>query len=85
MTVFRDIAFAMTEYRTDGFVIPLFIVADEIFPVPFLLVGYDFGELIDFELLVLWRMGIIESPLPERDISTDKIKKLTNYFILVLN
>ncbi len=35
----------------------------------------DFGKLVNHELLVLWRMGSIESPLLNRDISADKICK----------
>lgn len=30
-------------------------------------------KLVNFKLLVLWRVGIIESPLLERNISADKI------------
>ena len=33
----------------------------------------DPGELIHLELLVLGRMGIIEGPLLERDISADEV------------
>ena len=73
MAVFWNITFNTTEYGFDGFMIPLFIVRNEIFPVPFLLVGYDLRKLIDLELLVFWRVRIVESPLFERDISTDKI------------
>ena len=60
-------------------------VACEVFPVPVLLIGYDFGKFINLKLLVLWRMGIIESPLLKRDISTDKVNKPANLFMLVLN
>jgi len=31
------------------------------------------GSLLNFKFLVLWRMGIIESPLLERNVSADKI------------
>ena len=84
-TVFRNITFAMTEYWFNGFVITLFIVADEILPIPFLLIGYDFWELINLKLLVLWRVRIIESPLLKRNVSTDKVKKYANNLLLVLN
>ena len=33
----------------------------------------DLWELIHLELLVLGRMGIVESPLLERDISADEV------------
>jgi len=72
-TVLRYIAFAMTEYWFDGLMITLFVVRYKILPVPFLLVGYDFREFINLEFLILWRVRIIEDPLLERDISTDKI------------
>ena len=53
--------------------IALLVIKDEIFPVPVLLIGYDFGKLINLELLILWRVGIIKGPLLERDVSTDKV------------
>ena len=53
--------------------VALLVVRDKVFPVPVLLIGYDFGKFINLKLLVLWRMGIIESPLLKRDISTDKV------------
>ena len=34
---------------------------------------FDDREFIYFEFLVLWRMGIIKSPLFKRDISADEI------------
>ena len=47
-------------------------VRDVIVVVPFLVID-DLWKFINFELLILWRMRIIESPLFERDISTDKV------------
>ena len=47
-------------------------VRDVIVVVPFLVID-DLWKFINFELLIFWRMRIIESPLFERDISTDKI------------
>ena len=35
--------------------------------------GFDDREFIHFKFLVLWRMGIIESPLFERVVSAVKI------------
>ena len=70
---------------TNGLVVALLVVRDKVFPVPVLLIGYDFGKFINLKLLVLWRMGIIESPLLKRDISTDKVNKPANLFMLVLN
>lgn len=65
--------------------VALLVVRDKVFPVPVLLIGYDFGKFINLKLLVLWRMGIIESSLLKRDISTDKVNKPANLFMLVLN
>jgi hypothetical protein len=84
-TVFRDIAFYTAKYRPDGFVVTFFVVRNKIFPIPILFVRDDFGKLIYFEFLIFWRMGIIKSPLPERDISANKVNKPTNLFMLVLN
>ena len=83
--MFGNIAFTVTKDRFNGFVITLFIVADKILPIPFLLVGYDFRELINLKFLILWRVRIIKNPLLKRDVSTNKVKKLRNNFILVLN
>jgi len=60
-------------------------VRNKIIPLLGLFVGYDSRAFINLEFLALWRVGIIENPLLEWNISTDKIKKLANYFILVLN
>ena len=84
-TVFWNIAFYSAEYWTYGFVIAMLVIRDEILPVPVLLIGYDFRKLINLEFLVLWRMGIVKSPLFERDISTNKINKPADLFMLVLN
>ena len=72
-TVFRDTGFRATIHRFDFLVITLVIVVDEIFPVPVLSMMDNDGKFINLELLILGRMGIVESPLFERDISTDKI------------
>ena len=81
----RNITLHPAKDRTNGFVVTLLIVRDEILPVPFLFVGYDFGKLINLELLILWRVGIIKRPLLERDVSTDKVNKPADLFMLVLN
>lgn len=44
----------------------------------------DQWRLIDFKLLILRRMRIIESPLFERDVFTNKITKIRNNFQKVL-
>ena len=72
-TVIRYVAFRATVDRADFFTVPFFEVRDEVFVIPVLPKVSDQRELVDLEFLVLWRMGIIKSPLLERDISTDKL------------
>ena len=67
-----DITCGTTADRFDFFAILPFKLRDVIFVIPFFVIN-DLRKLINFELLIFWRMGIIESPLLERDISTDKI------------
>ena len=49
-----------------------FVVFEKELPILFDERFYDW-KLVDFELLVLWRMGIIESPVFKRNISANKI------------
>ena len=49
------------------------IVAVKIFPVPVLVMIDNLRKLIYFKLLVFGRMGIVESPLFEWNISADKV------------
>ena len=71
--VFGDITLNTTKNRLNGFMITLFVVVDEILPVPILLERNDVWELVNLKLLIFGRMGIIKSPLLKRDISTDKM------------
>ena len=41
--------------------------------------------LENFNEEAFWGMGIIKSPLFEKDVSADKMKKSANLFLLVLN
>ena len=84
-TVFWNITLHPAEYRANGFVVTLLVVGNEVLPVPVLFIGYDFGQFINLEFLVLGRMGIIKSPLLEWDISADKVNEPANLFLLVLN
>ncbi len=83
--MFRDITFTTTKNRANGFTIALFVVGDEILPVPILFIRDNLRKLINLEFLILWRMGIVKCPLLERNISTDKVKKPVDLFLLVLN
>ena len=71
-TVIRDIAFRASADRTDLLAVTFFEIRDEVFVIPVLAKVGDEWKLINLELLVLWRWGIIKDPLPERDISADK-------------
>ena len=70
--VIVDITYGSATDRFDFLAILPLEVRDVIVVVPFLVID-DLWKFINFELLILWRMRIIESPLLERDISTDKI------------
>ena len=61
----RETGFILTPY-------PAIKVRNEEMPVPLMLNDLDFWKFVYFELLIFWRMGIVESPLLERDISADK-------------
>ena len=71
--VVRDIAFRAAADRADFLAIALFVVWDEFFVSPVLAEVGDQREFINLELLVLRGMGIVESPLFERDISADEV------------
>ena len=71
--VVRYVTFRAAADRTDFLAITFFEVRDEVFIVPVLAEVGDQREFINLELLVLWRMGIIEIPLFEGDISADKL------------
>ena len=70
--------------RVDRFAILPLIVFEKELPVLFDK-GLDDRKFINLEFLVLGRMGIIESPLSERDISANKVKKPTVLLVKVLN
>lgn len=70
--------------RADLLAILVFIVCDEELPVLFE-EGNDERELIDFELLILGRFGIIMDPLIDGDEFTDKLQQKCDLFGLMLN
>ena len=69
----RDIAIRAAADRTYVLTIAFFVVRDEILVSPALMEVGDERESINFELLVLWRMGIVKRPLLQRDISADEV------------
>ena len=82
--ILRD-GFAVTALnRFDGFAILPEIVFKKELPVLFDERLND-GEPVSGKLLVFRGVGIIESPLLERNISADEIQEPANRFILFLN
>ena len=72
-TVIGDITFGPPADGTDLLFITFFKVRDEIFISPVLTEIGDQGKFVNFELLVLWRMGIVKGPLLKWNISADKV------------
>ena len=83
--VVRDIAFRASADGTDFLAIAFLVVRDKLFVSPVLAEVGDQREFINLELLVLRGMGIIESPLFERDISADEVDEPAVLAIKVLN
>lgn len=72
-TVIRDITFGTAVHRLYLFTIAFLVLRDEVFVSPLLFeISYE-RKFINFELLVFGGVGIIKSPLFERDVSADKI------------
>lgn len=83
--VLRDVAFFTSG---DGFylnMVPVFKVRNEETPVPFMLDNLELREFVHFKFLVFWGMGILESPLFERNISADEVDQPAIYLVKVLN
>ena len=71
--VFRDVAFLTSG---DGFylnTVAVIKVRNQETPVPLMLDDLDFWKFVHFELLIFWRMGIIESPLLKWYVSADEV------------
>ena len=71
--VLGDVTCRVTADRADVVAIAFIVVRDEIFESPTLSEVGDQRERIDLEFLVFGGMGIIKSPLFQRDISADKM------------
>ena len=69
----RDIAGRATTDGKNLLTVALFVVRNEIFERPILAEVRNQGKFINLEFLIFWRMGNIESPLLEGNISADKI------------
>ena len=71
--VIGDIALRAAADRADLLSVTLFIVRDEVFVVPVLSEVGNQREFVDLEFLVFWGMGVIKSPLFERDVSAEEV------------
>ena len=81
----RDPAFAAPADRLQlTAVVRALVFTPEVLPV-LLLQRDDPGKLIRFELLVLWGVDLIVSPLPERDVSADKTEKPAFLIIKIID
>ena len=80
-----DITLGSAVDGTDFLTVTFFKVRNQLLISPGLTENCNERKLISFEFLVLWKVGIIKSPLPERNVSADKRKKITNHSLLVLN
>ena len=72
-TGFGDVTVGTTADRLDHLSVALVPVRKQFFVSPVLIVWLDLRKFINPVLLIFGRMRIIESPLFERDVSTDKI------------
>ena len=70
--------------RFDCFTILPLVVFKKELPVLFDK-GFDDRKFINLEFLILWGMGIVKSPLFQRNISANKVKKPTVLLVKVLN
>ena len=83
--VLWDVAFRAAVYGADLFAIAFFVVRDKFFISPVLPEVSDQRKLVDLELLVFGGMGIIKSPLLERDVSADEHDQPAVLLVKVLN
>lgn len=84
LTEIRNVRTGPASDRRNGFAIPPLNVRDEVAVIPRFIRDY-FRKFIDLELLVSGRVGIIKCPLFERDVSADKVQKLADDLLLVID
>ena len=83
--VLRDVTFFASGDRFYLNIVAVFKVRDEETPVPFMMDDLDFWKLVHSKFLIFWRMGIIESPLLERNISADQVYQPAVLLVKILN
>ena len=82
--ILRDSPAITALYRFEFYLVFPVIVFKKELPVLFE-ESFDNREFINSVFLILRRMRIFVSPLLERDISADKVKKPADLLMLVLN
>ena len=83
--VVRDVTFRAATDGADFLTITFFVVRDKFFVSPVLAEVGNQREFINLEFLVFGGMGIIKSPLLERNISADKADQPAVLLVKVLN
>ena len=83
--VLRNVTFFAAGDRFYLNMVSVFKVRDEETPVPFMMDDLDFWKLVHCKFLIFWRMGIIESPLLERNISADQVYQPAVLLVKILN
>ena len=83
--VLRNVTFFAAGDRFYLNIVAAFKVRDEETPVPFMMDDLDFWKLVHSKFLIVWRMGIIESPLLERNISADQVYQPAVLLVKILN
>ena len=83
-SIFRDGLTITTLNRFNRLSILPLIEFEKELPILFV-EGFDDRKLVNLEFLILWRVGIVESLLLERDISADKVNKPAVLLVKVLN
>ena len=79
-----DVTFRATGNRFDFLPITPFDVRYVVSVIPGIVMK-NLRKFINLKFLILWRVGIIVNPLLEWNISADKVKKIANYLLLILN
>lgn len=82
--IFRNRASVVPAYRLEFLAIAMFVVTYEETPVLFEK-RYDVGELVDLELLIFRRTGIVVDPLFCGNEFADKFQQKYDLFGLLLN
>ena len=73
--VVRNIANRLAFHRLDNDIILPFDICEEVFVIPNFNRFLNSRRLVNFEFLILGRIGIIKNPLSERNILANKFKK----------